>query len=148
MPSPTSKTKRGPLARSTFAERMGSHHGRPVDDFATLAWQCGASWPTRVLRPLIVDLAPRYFDAEDLHLARASECHYQHEIDEEMQLMRVSYLRRGGWRFFGIGLNGARLLRHYDHVVALEVIKEEVARVANAEQRARSSMTAKEGSSP
>src|SRR5215204_26848 len=109
----TDSQTRPRLARLTFAERLCRHHGQSEAFFKVLAWRYGASWPTRALRPLIVYLAPRYFDAEDLHLKRASECRWRYEIAEEMHLMRVSYLRRGGWRFFGIGLNGARLLRYF-----------------------------------
>lgn len=139
----TWKKNRGPLARATLAERMCSHHSRPIDDFAALAWPCGASWPTRCLRPLILYLAPRYFEAEDFHLDRAADCRWRHEVVEEMSLLRVSYLRRGGWRFFGIGLNGDRFLRYYDHLVALQVIATEAQRVADTENRSRSAMSSK-----
>jgi hypothetical protein len=128
------------LTRLTFAERLCGDHGKSEAFYEVLAWRYGASWPTRALRPLIVYLAPRYFDAEDFHLARASECRWRDEIAEEMHLMRASYLRRGGWRFFGIGLNGARLLRYFDDLVTVEVIEKEASRAAGGEQRGRSAM--------
>ena len=137
MKRPTSPRLRRNLARATFAERMASHHGRPIDDFPALAWKCGASWPTRCLRPLILYFAPRYFDAEDLHLARAADCHWHHEVEEEMKLMRVSYLRRGGWRYLGIGLNGERLLRYFDDLVVWQVIAAEAKRIPAAEDQFR-----------
>jgi hypothetical protein len=84
---------------------------------------------------LILYFAPRYFDAEDLHLARAADCHWHHEVEEEMKLMRVSYLRRGGWRYLGIGLNGERLLRYFDDLVAVQVIEAETKRLPAAEKQ-------------
>lgn len=125
---------------------MCAHHRRPVEDFAALAWQCGASWLTRFLRPFILHLAPRYFEAEDIHLERAAECRWRQDVVEEMQLMRVSYLRRGGWRIFGVGLNGTRLVAYYDHLVALQVIEHETRQVADAESRAESAIRIQERS--
>lgn len=108
--------------RVTFAECICFRHGRSADDFVALAWRFGARWPTRCLRPLILYFAPRYFEAEDVHLERAAECCRRNDIDEEMQLMRTSYLRRGLWRHLGFGLNGDRLLRHYDGILEAQVI--------------------------
>lgn len=128
------------LVRLTFAERLCGYHGQPADTFSALAWQHGASRPTRILRRLILLFAPSYFQAEDVHVANAAECCWRQDIVEELALMRVSLLRRGIWRRLGIGLNGPRLLKYYDHMVAMEVIENEAARVADKEARIRSGM--------
>lgn len=108
---------RPPCLRPSFAERLCAFHQQPLDQFSALAWQHGATWTTRILRSAIVRFAPRYFEAEDLHLERAGECRCRRDVAEEMDFLRVSYLRRGGWRLLGIGVNGARLLRHYDRLI-------------------------------
>jgi hypothetical protein len=138
--------RRWKLARETFAERMCSHHGRSVDDFAALAWQYGAGWPTRCLRPLILCFAPRYFEAEDFHLERAADCHRRDEIAEELEYIRVSILRRGFWRYLGIGLNRERLLRHYDRLVMLQVVAADAKRVADAKNRPHPAISSREQS--
>lgn len=119
--------------RPTFAEHICSQYGRSTKNYTGLAWKHGANWPTRLLRPLILIFAPRYFEAEDLHLERAADCRSRHEIVEELGLMRVSYLRRGGWRYLGIGVNGKRLLRHYDSLVTLKYLEDEAKRASRVE---------------
>ena len=114
--------------RATFAECICSHHSRPAADYTDLAWRYGAGWPTRFLRPLILCFVPRYFEAEDFSLERAADSHRREEIVEEMQCLRVSILRRGFWRYLGIGLNGNRLVRHYDNLMMRQGIAEDAKR--------------------
>jgi hypothetical protein len=116
--------------RVTFAERLCQSAKRSPSDFPAVAWRAGASWPTRLLRPVILAFAPRYFEAEDLYLERAADCRWRWELSEEMAQLRVSYLRRGIWRHLGISLNGERLLRVFDDLVAEQVAAEHPVREA------------------
>lgn len=106
------------LGRRTFAERTCAHYQRPLSDFPIVAWQVGAAWPTRWLRPAILYFTPRYFEAEDFYLERAADCRWRSEVVEEMALMEGSYLRRGAWRYLGFGISGSMILRFYDHLIA------------------------------
>lgn len=138
MTHPDVSPSRAKLARLTFAERFCGYHRRPISAFDTLGWRYGASVPTRVLRPLILFFSQSYFQAEEIHLVRAAECRWRQDIVEELEFMRVSPCRRGIWRHLGIGLSGARLLKYYDHMVAIEVMENEAVRIAQAKARARS----------
>ena len=138
--SPSSRT----FARLTFAERVCGDHGQSADLYIAWAWRYGANTATRVLRPLIILFSPSYFEAEELHLARVSECRWRHHIVDELDLMRVSPLRRGIWRRLGVGINAARLLKYYDHLVALEVIENDAVRIAESEARTRSGIATKQ----
>jgi len=138
MPPSSLPRRGGNPTRATFAQRLCRQRGRPLEDFPALAWRFAAGWPTRCLRRLILFFAPRYFEAEDLHLRRAAECRWRWELADELQLLRVSYLRRGVWRHLGVGLNGERLLRCYDHLLARDGIEAEVRRVEAAASRPQS----------
>jgi hypothetical protein len=139
----TPPNRERPHGRETFAQRMCRHHRRPVDQFAALAWQVAANWTTRRLRSCILFFAPRYFEAEDLHLSRAADCQWRYEVAEEMHLLRVSFLRRGAWRWFGLGLNGDRSVPYFDHLVAVEAIAQEEQRVTTARPQMRAEVFGK-----
>ena len=109
-----------PLGRRSFAECVCAYHHRPLADFPRVAWLIGAAWPVRLLRPVILFFAPRYFEAEDVHLERVAGCRRRCELVEEMALLRASFLRRGIWRYLGCGINGDRILRFYDQLVAAD----------------------------
>jgi|ERR1035437_8072294 hypothetical protein len=107
--------------RATFAERLCACHRVPSSEFSAFAWRIGASWPTRCLRPLILHVAPRCFEAEAVFLDAVAQCRGRWELAQEVALLRVSFLRRGCWRHFGIGLDGPRLRRCHDDLVVREI---------------------------
>jgi hypothetical protein len=107
--------------RACFGERLCSSHRVSPAEYSALMWRLCATWPTKCLRPIILVFAPRYFEAEDACLDALAQCRWRWEITNEVELLRVSYLRRGFWRYLGIGLQGQRLLRCHDDLIAREV---------------------------
>ena len=101
-----------------FGESLCAHHGVPISAFSELAWRLCSSRLTRCLRPTILFFAPRYFQSDDDCLSFAAECRRKQDLVDEVHLFHASYLRRGLWRHFGIGLSGRRILVLFDKVTA------------------------------
>jgi len=95
---------------------LGAVYGTSPGDYTELAWRLGSSRLTQNVRRMIQFFSPSYFQADDDCLDLISECRRRGDAVEELSYFRHSYLRRGVWRYLGIGLCDHRLLKTFDRV--------------------------------
>ena len=111
-----------PRMHRKFKESLCAAHMLPARRYTELAWRLGSSRLTNVFRPLLQFLSPTYFQADDDCLDAIAECHLRSDVLEEIRRFEFSYLRRGVWRYFGVGLSGYRLLKEFDRLITTTAV--------------------------
>jgi len=108
-----------PRMQRKFKETLCAAFNVPVQNYYELAWRLGSTVLTHAVRPLIRSMSPAYFQADDDCLRAIAECRRRREVLEEIRGFKSSYLRRGLWRYLGVGLSERRLLKLFDYVVSV-----------------------------
>lgn len=101
-----------------FSHSLCASQHASLSEYTPLVWRLGSSWATQCIRPIVIRFAPAYFQADDECLNQVAEYRRRREIVEAIEAMRTSYLRRGFWRHFGIGICGHKLQALFDQLAA------------------------------
>lgn len=110
-------------------------YGVSPQHYTELVWRLGSSWLTPFVGPVIRFFSSGYFQADDDCVSCICECRRRSEVAEEIRSFRHSYLRRGIWRYLGVGLSGRRLLKAFDRVAIANAAQSTFAGILISENR-------------